>query len=73
MNKRLEIAIKALDLDPKKTKLIILNSQMFTKDDAHKALAVLKARGHEDATCLMVNGDVRQAAEVYELNEPKQT
>lgn len=69
MNKRLEQAIKTLDLTPGKTKFIILNGQQTNRDDGYHVLQILKARGHTDATVLMVDGDVRSAAEVYELQE----
>lgn len=67
MNKRLEQAIKALDLTPGVTKLIILNGRQTSRQDGFHVLEVLKARGHAGTTVLMVDGDVRSAAEVYEL------
>ena len=67
MNKRLEQLIKTVNLTPGKTKFIILNGQQTSKQDGYHVLEILKARGHTDATVLMVDGDVRSATGVYEL------
>lgn len=67
MNRRLEQLVKSVDIDPDKTKLFVFNNEQVTYEDALKVLEILKARGHRDATAIMVVGDVRTAVEAHQL------
>lgn len=71
MNTRLEKNIRALEIDPEKRYIVLLNAEQNTPEEGKALLDILHKRGHEDVTVLLTRGDVRSAVDVVEIPKNK--
>lgn len=67
MNTRLEKNAKALEIDPSKRYIVLINNEQNTREEGKALLDILHKRGHTDVTVLMTRGDVRSAVDVVEI------
>lgn len=67
-NLKLMDAIKKLELDASKKYVLVISNQHFTKEDAHIVSKIMNEE-YPQTLILMTRGDVREAAEVFALDE----